>query len=66
LQDENRENHFSLPTKTVISIGLPDEPSRLVVFNSLPRKRSEIVTVKINQPNVKVNYFNWQLIFKDF
>ena len=54
-QDDFREYYNSVPKKTVISIDHPDEPNRVVIFNSHARRRSEIVTVIINMPNVKVN-----------
>ena len=53
-QDDYREHHNSLPKKTVISIDHPDEPTRVVVFNSHARRRSEVVTFHINMPNIKV------------
>jgi hypothetical protein len=55
-KDDFRENHNSLPKKTVIEIGHPDEPSRVVIFNSHARRRSEIITVKINLSSVKVRF----------
>jgi hypothetical protein len=54
LQDDFREHHNSLPKKTAISIDHPDEPNRVVVFNSHARRRSEVITFHINMPNVKV------------
>ena len=55
LQDDYRDHHDSLPKKSILSIEHPDEPSRVVVFNSHARRRTEVVTVLINLSNVKVN-----------
>ncbi len=52
--DDFRESHDSLPKQTVISVDHPEEPSRVVVFNSHARHRTEVVTVKISIPNVRV------------
>jgi hypothetical protein len=57
-QDDFREHHNSLPKKSVISIDHPDEPTRVVLFNSHARRRSEVVTLHVNMPNVKVGAGN--------
>ena len=52
--DDFRESWDSLPQQSLISIESPDEPSRVVLFNSHARRRTEVVTVKISIPNVRV------------
>ena len=42
----------------MIQVEHPDEPSKVVLFNSQARRRSEVVTVKISIPNVKVYKVN--------
>ena len=56
-QDDYRDHHDSLPKKSILSIEHPDEPSRVIVFNSHARRRTEVVTVLINLSNVKVIIF---------
>ena len=38
----------------IIQIESADEPSKVVLFNSHARRRTEVVTVKISLPNVRV------------
>lgn len=52
--DDWRENHDSLPKQVTLQIDGPDEPSRVVIFNSHARRRSEVVTIKISIPNIRV------------
>jgi alpha-mannosidase II len=52
--DDYRENHDSLARQSVLQIESADEPSRVVFFNSHARRRSEVVTVKVSIPNIKV------------
>ena len=52
--DDFREHHDSLPKQSVLNIDDPDAPSKVVIFNSHARKRTELVTIKISLPNVRV------------
>lgn len=50
--DEIRETHDSLPYKPTISVG--SEPSSVVLYNSLPHRRAELVTLWSSVPDVEV------------
>ena len=52
--DDFRENYDSLPKQHTINIESPDEPSRVILFNSHARRRTEVVTVKVSIPNIRV------------
>merc|ERR1712223_588618 len=52
--DDFREHHDSLPQQKVIQIESADEPSRVILFNSHARRRTEVVTVKVSIPNLRV------------
>eukprot|EP00095_Tigriopus_kingsejongensis_P010888 maker-scaffold1216_size55193-snap-gene-0.9 protein:Tk10888 transcript:maker-scaffold1216_size55193-snap-gene-0.9-mRNA-1 annotation:"alpha-mannosidase 2" len=56
--DETRESHFAIPTQTTLQIGSSPETSKVVVFNPHARRRSEMVTVKISVPNVRLFKIN--------
>ena len=60
--DDFREKHDSLPKQSVLNIDSPDTPSKVVIFNSHARKRTELVTIKISLPNVRVYKVNKPLI----
>ena len=52
--DDFRKSWDSLPKQSHISIDSANEPTRVVLFNSHARRRTEVVTVKVSIPNIKV------------
>lgn len=56
--DEFRDNHDSLPKQTVIQVEHYDQPNRVVIYNSHARHRSEVVTVRVSESNIKVYKIN--------
>jgi len=52
--DESREDAFGLPKKFTINLDHPDDSHKVVLFNSHARRRTELVTLKVSAPNVKV------------
>ncbi|CAG5083306.1 Similar to alpha-Man-IIa: Alpha-mannosidase 2 (Drosophila melanogaster) [Cotesia congregata] len=53
--DEVRSHHTSIEDKYILSFGTNDETSKqIVVYNSLPRKRSKVQTLIVSTPFVKV------------
>ncbi|XP_076439232.1 alpha-mannosidase 2x-like [Babylonia areolata] len=50
--DEVRDSHDSLPHKPVIH--LSDQPTPLVIYNSLGHRRSQVVTVWVSHASVEV------------
>ena len=52
--DDFRDKYDALPKQSTIQIESAEEPSRVVLFNSHARRRTEVVTVKISIPNVRV------------
>ena len=52
--DDFRKSWDSLPKQSVIQIESADEPSRVILFNSHARRRTEVVTVKVSIPNLRV------------
>ena len=57
LQDDFREHYNSIPRKTVLKI--ENKPSRVVIFNSQARYRTELITLHVNNHNVKVIISNF-------
>ncbi len=56
--DDNREDAFSLPKRHLIQMETPEEAYRVVLFNSHARSRSEVVTVRVTESNVRVYRIN--------
>ena len=52
--DDFRKSWDSLPKQSHISIDSANEPTRVVLFNSHARRRTEVVTIKVSIPNIKV------------
>ncbi|KAL5019936.1 hypothetical protein ScPMuIL_002828 [Solemya velum] len=50
--DESRPSHDSLPIKTVITV--KDEPSPVLLYNSLGQKREQVVRIYVDQPNIEI------------
>ena len=56
--DDFRESHDALPKQTVIQVDHPDLPNKVVIFNSHAKFRTETVTFKVSDPNVRVYKIN--------
>ncbi|TRY68325.1 hypothetical protein TCAL_04678 [Tigriopus californicus] len=52
--DENRASHSSEATPSILQIGSQQEKSKVVIFNSHARRRSEIVSIRVSLPNIRV------------
>jgi len=56
--DDFRESHDSLPKQSVIQLELPDMAVKVVIFNSHAKYRSETVTIRVSDPDVRVYKIN--------
>ena len=59
---KQKQNGLCRSKQSVLNIDSPDTPSKVVIFNSHARKRTELVTIKISLPNVRVYKVNKPLI----
>ena len=56
--DDARKSAFSLPEKFLIQIESPEDAHRVVLINSHARRRSEVVTFRVTDANVRVYRVN--------